>query len=81
MDSNQKGYSQSEPNDDDFLSGDNASRPYPNQNNPNEGYNKQFSPGSKNPNIGGDESGGKHYPLFHWFCQQMGPPPQQGRPF
>ena len=56
MDSNQNGYSQSEPNDDDFLSGDNASRPYPNQNNPNEGYNKQFSPGSKNPNIGGDES-------------------------
>ncbi len=48
---------QPEANDDDFLSGDNASRPYPNnQNNPNEGYNKQMSPGSKNPNIGGDES-------------------------
>ncbi|WP_293895510.1 hypothetical protein [Flavobacterium sp.] len=43
-------------NDDDFLSGDNESKAYPNnQNNPNEGYNKQLSP-KGNANIGGDES-------------------------
>ena len=44
-------------NDDDFLSGDNESKTYPNnQNNPNEGYNKQLSPGARNANIGGNES-------------------------
>jgi hypothetical protein len=44
-------------NDDDFLSGDNEARPYPNQGNPDEGYNKQMSPGrGSNPNIGGNES-------------------------
>ena len=43
-------------NDDDFLSGDNESKTYPNnQNNPNEGYNKQLSPRG-NANIGGNES-------------------------
>jgi hypothetical protein len=43
-------------NDDDFLSGDNAARPYPNQNNPNEGYNKTMAPKQvSNPNIGGNE--------------------------
>jgi hypothetical protein len=43
--------------DDDFLSGDNEARPYPNQNNPDEGYNKSMSPGrGSNPNIGGNES-------------------------
>lgn len=41
--------------EDDFLSGDNKSRPYPNEPNPNEGYEKSMSP-SRNPNIGGDES-------------------------
>ena len=46
-----------QPNDDDFLSGDNKSKTYPNnQNNPNEGYNKQLSPGQRNANIGGNES-------------------------
>lgn len=46
-----------QPNDDDFLSGDNESKTYPNnQNNPNEGYNKQLSPGPRNANIGGNES-------------------------
>ena len=46
-----------QPNDDDFLSGDNESKTYPNnQNNPNEGYNKQLSPGQRNANIGGNES-------------------------
>ena len=43
--------------DDDFLSGDNKSRPYPNQENPNEGYEKSMSPSrGSNPNIGGNES-------------------------
>jgi hypothetical protein len=43
--------------EDDFLSGDNAKKTYPNnQNNPNRDYNeKSMSPG-RNPNIGGDES-------------------------
>ncbi|MEO5777440.1 MAG: hypothetical protein ABIQ27_11070 [Flavobacterium sp.] len=46
-----------EANDDDFLSGDNKSKTYPNnQNNPNEGYNKQMAPGGRNPNIGGNEN-------------------------
>jgi hypothetical protein len=44
--------------DDDFLSGDNEKKTYPNnQNNPNPDYNKQFmSPGPRsNANIGGNE--------------------------
>lgn len=43
--------------DDDFLSGDNKSKTFPNnQNNPSSSYNeKSMSPG-RNPNIGGDES-------------------------
>ena len=46
-----------ETSDDDFLSGDNAKKSYPNnQNNPNRDYNeKSMSPG-RNPNIGGNES-------------------------
>ncbi len=43
-------------NDDDFLSGDNQSHPYPYQANPEEGYNKMMSPTrGSNPNIGGNE--------------------------
>ncbi len=42
--------------DDDFLSGDNKSKTFANnQNNPSSGYNQSMSPG-RNPNIGGDES-------------------------
>lgn len=45
-----------ETGDDDFLSGDNAKKTYPNnQNNPNPEYNSSFSPGM-NPNIAGNES-------------------------
>jgi hypothetical protein len=46
-----------ETSDDDFLSGDNAKKTSPNnQNNPSRDYNeKSMSPG-RNPNIGGNES-------------------------
>lgn len=51
----QRAGQQAADNDDDFLSGDNQKKTYPNnQNNPNPDYN-QASPG-RNPNIGGDES-------------------------
>ena len=47
-----------ETSDDDFLSGDNAKKMYPNnQNNPNSEYNEKATMSSgRNPNIGGDES-------------------------
>lgn len=43
--------------DDDFLSGDNAKKTYPNnQNNPSRDYNEKSASPARNPNIGGDES-------------------------
>jgi hypothetical protein len=59
IDDEDKNFSPGNPStsDDDFLSGDNAKKTYPdNQNNASRDYNeKSMSPG-RNPNIGGDES-------------------------
>ena len=46
-----------ETSDDDFLSGDNAKKMYPNnQNNHSSAYNERAVTSVHNPNIGGDES-------------------------
>lgn len=46
-----------ETSDDDFLSGDNAKKMYPNnQNNHSSAYNERAVTSGLNPNIGGDES-------------------------